>query len=408
MKRRKNADPLLLKERLWKIAYVAVCLAIIALTAFQLFVIYQDPSADWDYRVYSGAVQAFDHAQNPYILEDVTRYVGGDLPFTYPPHTLYFFWILDLFSVFENIVIYYALLVVLLVISCYLIATIDNKPDYLFLITLLVTGFMGTVWNFGTGNKDIMFLVLFALIFVLLVKKKYWQSSIVMGLTAAISLITGPFVAIYLVVKRPVVDRLTYILVSGGVVALLFLLSYCVNPTYFASYIDTLRGGTSPLYDIGGYNTPTPYLMFGDLLKGVNISGIIPIALVSCAYIGIILYATWKYYGKNRQDTLEIYSIVMFAIFMMLPRIKPYDFIILTVPLYFLFRNCSYRMKILMFAIISLPIFGWYMNFLDYPYDIPFLLGIYTQTYSMFLIFIVIILYGCVKRSSARLEKNPA
>lgn len=393
--RQKKPEPSPFNEKFWKTTYITLCIVLLALTVFQIYWISLDPSAGWDYHVFAGAVQSLDHMQNPYILENINKYAGvytgGNLPFTYPPHTLYFFWILDLFLVFHNIGIYYTLLVILLILSGYLIVTMDRQPQYLLLVTLVLTGFMGTVWNIGTGNKDILFLFLFALIFVLLLKEKYWQSSIVMGLAAAVSLITAPFVALYLVIRRPFLLRFAYIIVSAGVVATLFLISYCINPTYLVSYIDTLKGSSSPLFDEGGLNTTTPYLLFADLLKGVNISGNLPVAVVSCVYIGFILFATGKYFIKNRQNTIKLYSVVMIAVFMMLPRIKPYDFIILVVPLYFLFKDCNDRIKSLMFMVISLPIFFWYLNFFVYTTEFPLLLGVYIQTYSMFLIFIVII-----------------
>jgi hypothetical protein len=368
----------------------------------------QDPSAGWDYRVYSGAVLAFSNGQNPFVLENVVQYVGGNLPFTYPPHTLYFFWVLNCIHIFDNIGMYYLLLSILLIASLSLITRIDSQPDVFFLVTLVLTGFMAVVWNFGTGNKDIFFLFLFALMFFLLMKEKYWQSSIVMGLTGAISLITGPFVALFLFVRQSWPRRILYILLSGVVVGILFLVGYLVNRGYFDSYIGTIQGGMSPLYDIGGYNTPTPYLLFGDLLKGLNITGQVPLAVVSCIYIGVIAYAAWNYYSRHSSDLLQVYSVITLAVFMLLPRIKPYDFIILAVPLYFLFRNRSIRMKCLMFAVISLPIFGWYLNFLIYPEDIPLYLGIYTQTYSLFLIFLVVMVTDYLKRSHRPAETTPS
>jgi len=411
-KRKNNPTGSRSSTPLWKGIYVVLCLSLIALTAFQFFWIHLDTLAGWDYYVYSGAVQSLDHLQNPYILDNINQYVGantgGKLPFTYPPHTLYFFWLLNIFHVFQNIAIYYVLLIFLLVASGYLLATMDQKPDYLLCVTLLLTAFMATVWNFGTGNKDIFFLFLFVLVLLLLLKEKYWQSAILLGLTAAISLITAPFVALYLVVQRPLQSRLGYIILSGSVVAVLFLVSYIVSPTYFFSYIDTLKGGsTSPLYDLGGYNTPTPYLMFKDLLDGANIGGMLPVALISCVYIALILYACWNFWIKNQYNSLKIYSLVMVAVFMLLPRIKPYDFIILVIPLYFLFKDSSLPMKCLMFVVTSLPIFGWYLNFIVYPLDIPFLIGVYTQTYSLILIFIVIILQDHLKSTSLPAENKP-
>lgn len=397
-KQRKKSGLLPPSQNPWKILYIGLCLVLIALTAFQFFVIFREPTYGEDYRVFEGAVLAFDHMQNPYVLDNINQYVGhytGEvLPFTYPPHTLYFFVILDQFLVFQNIGIYYVLLILLLILSGYLIVTLDQDPDYLFLITLIVAGFMGTAWNLVTGNKDILFLFLFALTFVLLLKERFWESAIITGLAAAVSLITAPFAALYLIVKRPLPHRFAYICIAGGVVAALFVVSYCINPAYLGSYISTLQGTSSPLYDQGGTDTPTPFLLFGDLLKEININGILPVAIVACIYAGLILYATGIFFTSNEKNTLKMYSIVFLAIFMMLPRIKPYDFIITVIPLYFLCKDYSYRMKCLMLGVISLPIFFWFLNFFSvYTQGFPLKLGGYIQAYSLILVFILIILY---------------
>jgi hypothetical protein len=387
-------------ERRWKIVYVILCLALLTLTAYQFISMLRDNGYGWDFLVFRGGVQALDHMQNPYILKNIQQYTGEGtpLPFVYPPNTLYFFWILDLFFVFENMGIYYALLIVLMLISGYLIATMDQNPHYLLLITLMLTGFMSTYWNFLMGNKDILFLFFFAVIFTMLVKEKYWQSSVVMGLMGSVALVTGPFVALFFFVRRPWLNRLFYIFLSGAVVAILLVAGYCINPIYFGSYLDLVMGGQNPLNDIGGYMTPTPYLMFGDLLKGINVTGHLPVTIVSCIYIGLVVYTTWNYLVRNNEDMIKIYSIATLAVFMLLPRIKPYSFIILTIPLYFLFRDCSYRMKILLFAVISfLPLFIWYTS----PLGIPRTYGMeYIQTYSLILIFLVIILHDHLRSES--------
>jgi hypothetical protein len=340
-------------------------------------------------------VQAFDHSQNPYILENVIPYqIGGtNLLLTYPPHTLYFFWLLDFFSVFHYMGVYYLLLVSLLIISAYLIVNLDKKPHYLFLTTLLLTGFMSTFWNFLTGNQLILILLLFAITFTLLVKGKYLQSSIVMGLSAAVSLFTTPFIALYLIVKRPIVDRLMLISLSIGIVASFFVADFLVNPSLVISYISMMQSSTGPFHYPGGWNEPTPYLMFKDALNGMFPGNVIPLVIISCIYVGLILYATWKYYVKNHSNTLKILSLVMFSIFMVLPRITPYDFIILVVPLYLLFKDCSYRIKSLVLAVVSiLPLFVWTTPAFGISgTNLPILA--YVQVYSLILIFILVILH---------------
>ena len=134
--------------------------------------------------------------------------------------------------------------------------------------------------------------------------------------------------------------------------------------------------------------------MFGVLLHQTN--GIsIPLILVSLVYICLIIGSSWYVIKKNQENPLKVYSLAMFAIFMVLPRIKPYYFIVLAIPLYFLFKDCSYKIKILVLAVISLlPLFLWYFQIFSRYYPeiyqrgpIPYLIAEYAQTVSLFLIF---------------------
>jgi hypothetical protein len=381
----------------WRHTYEALCIILLCLTAGQLFLGLSNPISGMDYRVYKGAVQALNHGEDPYFLLNVNQYSGEWLPFLYPPHTLLFFWCLQIFFIFQNIWMYYIFLFALLVASGYLIITLDQKPQYLFLITLLMTGFISTFYNFYDGNKDMIFLFLFACIFRLMIKEKFLQSSIIMGLMGSFSLITIPFIALYLAVRRSMMDRLTYILLSIGVVAAIFLITLWVNPSLLISYSETLMKNTSPLYDKFGWATPTPFLMFSVLLNQKDTGITIPQLFVSLVYSCLIFGASWYVIKKNQVKPLIVYSFVMLAIFMVLPRIKPYDFIILVLPLYFLIKEYSYQIKILVITVISLvPLFFWYYPYIVrfYPEIYPtrsliFSISDYVYTVCLFLIFVI-------------------
>jgi hypothetical protein len=376
-------------EVFWKYVYVLLCVILLCLTAGQLFLGLSNSYSGMDYRVYKGAVQSLNHGEDPYFLLNINQYSGEWLPFLYPPHTLLFFWCLQIFFIFQNIWMYYVFLIALLGASGYLIVILDQKPQYLFLITLLMTGFISTFYNFYDGNKDILFLFLFGWIFYLLVHEKFWQSSIVMGLMGSFSLITLPFIALYLVVRRSVMDRLTYIFLSIGVVAAIFFITWCVNPSLLISYSETLLGSKSPLYDKFGWATPTPFLMFGVLLNQTNGGITIPIILVSLVYICLIVGASWYVIKKNQEKPLIVYSFIMLAIFMILPRIKSYSFIVLAIPLYFLFKDCSDKIKIFVLVVISLlPLFFWYYPEMYRTGTLIFLISDYVYTVSLILIFV--------------------
>ncbi|HIH00062.1 MAG TPA: DUF2029 domain-containing protein [Thermoplasmata archaeon] len=350
-----------------------------------------------DYRVYKAGVQCLIHGYDPYPIANITQYSGDEVVYGYPPHTLLFYWFLQIFFILQIIWIYYVFLLAFLVASGYLLVTADKKPEYLFCSTLLATGFISMYWNFYNGNKDILYLFLFACIFYLLIKEKFWQSSIVLGLLGSFTLVPLPFVALSLAIKRPILKRIQYILVSIGVVAALFLIVWLINPALFASYIKTFQGSSSVLYEKSDILTPTPFLMLGVLLNQTN--GIsIPLILVSIVYICLIVGASWYAIRKNQENALKVYSLAMLAIFMILPRIKPYYFIFLAIPLYILFKDCSYKLKILVFVVISLlPLFAWYLsNFYRYysryyTGSVIYLISDYAQTFSLFLIFAITI-----------------
>jgi len=374
----------------WKRSYLLLCGILLCLTAVQLFLCVTDPYAGMDYRVYKAGTQLFNQGKDPYPLQNIHQITRDVILYTYPPHTLLFYWVLQFFFVFQSMWIYYIFLIALLIASGYIIVKMDNKPNYLFLIMLLVTGFISTYWNFYTGNKDIMFLFLFAGIFYLMVREKFWQSSIVMGLMGSFTLVTLPFVALYLSVKRPIADRMKFIFLSVGVIAAIFLISWLLNPALFESYLETLQGSTSPLFDKPGIWTPTPFLMFGILLHQPSGSMTIPLIIVSLVYACIVIGASYYMIKKNQKNPLRVYSLTMFAIFMVMPRLKPYYFIILALPLYFIFKDCSYKIRILVLTEISLvPLCIWYYSEAYVATPSPTTIFAYIQTICLFLIFAI-------------------
>jgi hypothetical protein len=207
------------------------------------------------------------------------------------------------------------------------------------------------------------------------------------------SLITLPFIAVYLVVKRSITDRIRYIVLSISVVAVIFLITWLLAPSLFLSFIENIRGSSSPLYEESGINTPTPFLMFATLMNQTKFGITIPLLLVSLVYACLIISACWYIFRKNQDNPLILYSVVIIAIFMMLPRVKPYDFIILIPSLYFLFKDYGNKIKVLVLIVVSLlPISVIYYFLIDRTQPMSYLnylIYSYTQTFSLFLIFVI-------------------
>lgn len=371
--------------------YILLCGILLLAFGYMLLGIISSPGTGWDYRVYMGAVNALNQNKDPYILDNIKDYVGDTLPFTYAPHTLLFFGVLFLFP---NIGIFYLLLIILMLISTYLVLTMDQKPHYLFLGTLLLTGFISAYWNFLTGNiHGIFFLFLLAGSMYLLKQERFYVSAIVIGLMSSWSLFPIIFSAVFLVIKRPLVERFKLICLSCGTSGTILVLSFIVNPPLMQSFIQSLTASTSAIHDSGGMATPLPYLMFGDIAKGLYLGSPVFSAILSIMYICLVIGAANYFIKKNQENLLKIYSFVFLSIFMLLPRIKPYYFIMLVVPLYFLVKDYSYKAKLLVFTGISLfPLFV-YLNYWVNPKLVPDMVNLYAQTMSLFFIFGFIILY---------------
>jgi len=387
----KDGEDTPISEKFWKIGYILLCVILLLLTGYMLLNVFSNPGTGWDYRVYMGAVNALNQGKDPYVLDNIKDYVGDNLPFVYPPHTLPIFEFLFLFN---NIGIYRLICIVLLLIGSYLVLTIDDNRHYLFFTTLLMTGFISVYWNFLTGNDSIIFFFFTALIFYLLKKERVSESAVVTGLMASFSIFPIVFSAVFLFLKRSLTERIKLICLAGGTLGAILVLSFIVSPSMVRSFfILSTTGSGNPLRESGGMATPSQFLMLGDIAKGFGDNSLLFTVILSALYIVLVLVALFFFMKRNNNDTFKLYCIGFLTIFMLLPRIKPYAFVMLAVPLYFLMKEYNYKAKLLVFSGISLfPLFV-YLNYWINPKLVPDLVNLYAQTMSLFFVFGFIIIY---------------
>jgi len=385
----RQQDVLSLQDQVWKISYIILCGLLLLVTVYMLFAVISSPGTGWDYRVYMGAVNALNQNKDPYILDNIKDYVGDNLPFVYPPHTFILF---EFLFLFQNIGIYRLFMVILILISAYLVWAIDDSHHYLLFITLLMTGFISTYWNFLTANDSIVFLFFTSVIFYLLKKERFTESAVATGLMASFSLFPILLSGIFLLVKRTLADRVKLICIATGTLGVILVLSFIANPSLMVSFVHSLTSDTSRINETGGMDTPTPYWMFYDIVKWTGPASLVLTALLSLLYIGAVIAATYFFVMKNSEDAFKVYCLGFLSVFMILPRLKPYTFIMLVVPLYFLLKEFSYRAKLLVFAGISLFPLLVYLNYFQNPTLLPDLVNLYAQSISLFFIFIFIIL----------------
>lgn len=338
---------------------------------------------DFDYRVYQGAVFAFNSGLDPYILSNLP----GVLPYTYLPHMLIFL------SLLVNSFVYHLFILVILGISFYFVLKLDNTPDVLFLSLLFFVYSMNAYWTFLTGNiSGPLFLLFTTLSFYLLKDNHYNLSALSLGFMSSWSVFPLIFSFSFLSIPRSLLFRVRLILISFSVPILLFIVSYILNPGLGWSFLGSLTSDNSALRDMGGVDTPQPNLLFDHLATQLGLSW--HFSLICLVLFGfLILFLSYLFLKQNPNSKMLVYSYLFLAAFLLLPRIKPYYFILLVVPLYLLMKEYNYELKLLVLGIFSLP----YLIFLNSWLTpgqrwFPSLFYLYSPILSLFVLFIFIFL----------------
>ncbi len=377
----------------WKVLYFTMMILVIFGNLAVISNLKNDPIFFVDFNTYSGALDSFDHGEDPYIASNIFHYskMASPFGFAYPPFTLMLFQGISLFApVFHSIDLYLLVLLLMTLIATFILIKTDLNPDYFLLVFLIITAFSGTYWNFLTGNFAILYFVLSSLFFYFIYKERFVSSALVMGFFAAFSLFPIIFNGIYLAIKRPFRDMAEYLFISLGLTLAILAFSYCLNPVLFLSFIRHLSGNMSPAYEVGGIYTPGPYSFISGLVNFMNVHSSLVIDVAFLIYIGIILLITALFLKKNEQNVLISTSLIFISIFLLMPRVKPYYFTMLIVPVYFLLKDASVRTKCIGLSIVSLFPAIWFFVKPDLQNSFLVLIYQYCQIISLFIFFLYI------------------
>jgi hypothetical protein len=332
--------------------YILLCLLVIGINVVLIGSDVKSPAGNgWDFKVYMGASASVADGKDPYI----PHYSDIGLHYAYPPFTLALFQpMYALYTSTGSMNFYYLVQLLMLLFAAVFLVRACVQTDYLLLTALLASAFASTHWNFLTGNFALVYLVLAALFFYFLIRERFLLSALVMGVFAAFSLFPVLFNGLYLALKTSWRERVIIILLSLGVSAAILILSYCMNPLLFLSFVRLVSGTAGPAYEGGGRYTPTLYYFVKDMVDAASIPSPLISDLALLCFIGGVLAALVIFFKKNRGDPVALYSFVFLAIFVLMPRVKPYYFAMLIVPVYLLVKDSDIRAKIIAIAIVSL------------------------------------------------------
>ena len=390
-------------------AWIFTGLCAILLISTLILVILAFPGSGWDFLVYISAVIAEVQHLNPYdpaIIGQISHL--PNFPFLYPPHTLAFFYILFIPRFFY---IYYLVWTLFLLLSFY-VMTRWEMAERLYLFTLLTTGFLSVFWSYLTGNLGILYLFLFSLVFYGIYLKRYYISSIVMGILASINIFPIIFSAVYALVRKNWIERLAIILTSVAVLGIIFLGSFLAAPSLFNEYLNTVQSGTNnPFLEGGGkdvpvsyfINTPSPYWLIDQLLKPLGLMDTPVFIALSAIYAIFIGFLWYLFYKKNNAFEMEMIAFSVISIFLILPRLKPYYFTFVLIPIFILTKKYGISYKLATLSLVSLvPL----ILYLIYPVSQNIITS-FGQFLALLIVFIFIFMTGMKDRAiSTKKEKG--
>lgn len=303
----------------------------------------------YDFSVYCAAGQAYHEGANPYDANILASYnCGIPLPYTYPPLSILFFDTICK-NPFANAVESYHVLYLLLLGIAIGVMFLADRKNFDYALILMLSGFLAVAWSFSTGNiGGMLFLPCIALAYHFFRQEKYYLSSFCIGVMSILTLFPVLFSFLFLLVNRSLVERVRIVMTAIGTLATWLLLSLLFSPYYFWLYVGGLTGDGSVAYEPGGFYTNTFYLLIDDLVQSSLAYYGLSIAYV--AFVGAVFYL---FFIANRDKLLQVFSFGFMGIFLVLPRLKPYYFTLILIPIYFLLKDSSYRVKTVSLVIIS-------------------------------------------------------
>ena len=288
---------------------------------------FNTPGLGWDHEIYCKAVDAAQMGLDPYVTENL----GLKLSFTYPALFL------KLYEPFcfggpKSYLFYQVLFMVL-------IATLLVKKmgwDLFLVLGWTFIGFNAAYSNYSTGNIGIMEALFFTLFLVGFVQKK--EGSTLWLVPSAFFKIIPSVLVLPPMLEKGLswMARLKSVVIFGVGLLAASVLNYLYSPDLFLGFFKQIMGGYgnqhSPIREIeSNASNPTVLLFLKNLSEKLLGGTWLPLFLILISVLVYFSYWVWKNTIRNEQDRLLQMCWSYLILFLWLPRLKPYSFLIICI-----------------------------------------------------------------------------
>lgn len=396
----------------WNVLAVSlIMLSLVMATAWQWL--------DLDFRVYCSAVTIWQEGENPYLAANTVRYAGGELPFFYPPFSLYLLTGLCYGNALLGLRANYALQFLIFLTLIFLLLRKEAGPFRPgLLMTLLLTILASPNWVLYTGNIIWIDLFLLAVTLFWIGRERYGMASIFLACSGLLRIVPLFFGLLFVLTPQSRGRRWRNLMAMISVFAGFHVLSLLLLPqltlSYYASIFGRVPGQLWPVLEGGGIITPSLFFLIQDLSAGLGPGN----EWLALFLYGLLVVFVLGIYGRlirgRNRNFLEIFSVGMLVVMILLPRMKIYYYIWASLPIYFLVRSWNRKdtqWAVLIVSGLPLILYGFFWAMVRGSYLGRFLksgdlLIEYGQGIALFLFFLFFMARDAGESRTAGSEKQ--
>ena len=302
-----------------------------------------------DFKVYHFGMTNFDLGKSPYSLAQMSDTAGmpWDLPYAYPPLTLYFFKPFHLEELLTSVYLFVAIKFFILVLLLLVWREIVRIKSPVIFCLLLLFAFNSTLYqDLQSANVSLIiyFLVWLGIYFFL--QKNYLLFGLLIVLSSIFKL--TPILFLCLLFFADHKKKYLYLAGFGGLFLVYLASNYVLLPELTRGFIENMTVNT--LNESGSIYNPSLSWFIKSSVSFLSEKLALPLnplhvllflgSLVTIA--GISAKVLVKHLGKlqNKRERMLIIIFVFCLIYsFIMPRFKDYDYVLLLLPAYFLIEK---------------------------------------------------------------------
>jgi hypothetical protein len=319
----------------------------------------------WDFRTHRKAGEIFASGSDPYDPDVLLNQKGASFLYTYPPVTLWFYWLFSLTAYKTAFHIFLFVKCVLLIglIIFWKRAFLRQAGDSLFYLFSLLAFNCAVFADLIAGNINLVEQILLWVAFCFYLKRRLVLFCVFALLAASFKMTPIFFLVLLLISDHK--KKYAYFVSAGSIFLAYLLIQYLIMPDMFTGFI---RNALSVVGESGVVGPSTAKFvkeifrliskMFGPVsptLISMVIIGVAAIVVFLSGRACILLKRTLTEH-EDRQKIILFLVCLVYALIH--PRFKDYAYMLLIVPSYYIMKNTRFTKAfpfIFIFAILASP-----------------------------------------------------